>query len=100
MAVSVNERVHPEKWLIAPHIIRLETSIIREILKISSQPGVISFAGGLTAPELFPLEDLKRIGDQVTDTYGPAAYQYSLSRGVPQFVGLLAERATKSGCPT
>lgn len=100
MAVSVNEHVHPEKWQIAPHVIRLETSIIREILKISSQPGVISFAGGLPAPELFPLEHLKRIGDQVTDTYGSAAFQYSLSRGVPQFVEMLAARATRSGCPT
>jgi len=100
MAISVNEHVHPEKWLIAPHVIRLETSIIREILKISSQPGVISFAGGLPAPELFPLDDLKRICGQVIETYGPAAFQYSLSRGVPPFVGLLAERASNSGCPT
>ncbi|PWB75939.1 aminotransferase [candidate division GN15 bacterium] len=100
MAISVNHQVQPEKWLIAPHVIRLETSIIREILKISSQPGVISFAGGLPAPELFPLEDLKRICGEVIEKYGPAGFQYALSRGVPVFVKLLAERATVSGCPT
>lgn len=100
MAKSVNQQIHPEKWLIAPHVVRLEASIIREILKISSQPGVISFAGGLPAPELFPLEDLKRISGEIVERYGPAAFQYSLSRGIPQFVGLLAERASMSGCLT
>ncbi len=100
MAIGVNQQVHPEKWLIAPHVIRLETSIIREILKISSQPGVISFAGGLPAPELFPLDALKRISGEVIDTYGPAGFQYSLSRGVPPFVELLAKRGSEAGCPT
>ena len=50
---------NPAKWNLASHVANLEASIIREILKISSQPGVISFAGGLPAPEMFPIEELK-----------------------------------------
>jgi 2-aminoadipate transaminase len=98
--LKINERVHPERWQIAPHVLALETSIIREILKISSQPGIISFAGGLPAPELFPYADMKRIAGEVIDKYGADSLQYSLSRGVPQLRQLLAERATERGTPT
>jgi 2-aminoadipate transaminase len=97
---SINHRVHPEKWRIAPHVRTLETSIIREILKVSSQPGVISFAGGLPAPELFPLADMKRIAGEVIDKYGPDSLQYSLSMGVTLLRQLLAERATERGTPS
>ncbi len=97
MPLEINRHVHPENWKIAPHVLTLETSIIREILKISSAPGVISFAGGLPAPELFPYEDLKRISVEIIDKYGADALQYSLSRGVTVFRQLLAERATERG---
>ncbi len=97
MVVSSPHQVHPEKWGIAPHVLQLETSIIREILKISSQPGVISFAGGLPAPELFPLDDLKRLTGQVIDKYGADAFQYSLSMGITPLRHLLAKRATERG---
>lgn len=100
MVVGLPQQVHPEKWCIAPHVLNLETSIIREILKISSQPGVISFAGGLPAPEVFPLDELKRICVEVIDKYGPEAFQYSLSRGIPQLQKLLAKRATERGTAT
>ena len=96
----INAQVHPERWQIAPHVLTLETSIIREILKISSQPGVISFAGGLPAPELFPYADMKRISGEVIDKYGADALQYSLSRGVTLLRELLAQRATERGTPT
>ncbi len=96
----MQEKVHPEKWKIASHVLDLETSIIREILKFSSQPGVISFAGGLPAPEMFPLDDLKRIAAEVIDTYGATAVQYGISRGVVPFRELIAQRATDRGTPT
>ena len=57
---------NPAKWKLASHVADLEASIIREILKISSQPGVISFAGGLPAPEMFPLEELKAAAVRAT----------------------------------
>ncbi|GAA5513149.1 2-aminoadipate transaminase [Deinococcus carri] len=60
---------------------RMTASAIREILKITQQPDVISFAGGLPAPELFPLEDVRRAADAVLTRYGPAALQYSTTEG-------------------
>jgi 2-aminoadipate transaminase len=100
MLTGVNNRIHIDKWQIAPHVLKLETSIIREILKISSQPGVISFAGGLPAPELFPLEELKLIMVDVLDTPGPDSLQYSLSRGVTPFREIIAKRASDRGTPS
>ncbi|MDD4051097.1 MAG: PLP-dependent aminotransferase family protein [candidate division Zixibacteria bacterium] len=81
----------PEKWGVVSHVLTLENSIIREILKLSSQPGVISFAGGLPAPELFPLEDLKEASVRAIDKHGPIALQYSLSMGVTEFRKAVAE---------
>lgn len=81
----------PEKWGVVSHVLKLENSIIREILKLSSQPGVISFAGGLPAPELFPLEDLKEASVRAIDKYGPNALQYSLSMGVNEFREAVAD---------
>ncbi len=90
----------PEKWDIAPHVLALESSIIREILKISSQPGVISFAGGLPAPEMFPLEDMKQCATEIIDTYKSNCMQYSLSMGITPLRDLIAERETSLGAPT
>lgn len=100
MLADINHRVHTEKWQIAPHVLQLETSIIREILKISSQPGVISFAGGLPAAELFPIELMKHVTAEALDTYGSEVLQYGLSRGVPLLVDVIARRASERGTPT
>jgi len=97
---EIQNKVNPKKWPIATHVVELESSIIREILKISSQPGVISFAGGLPAPEMFPITHLKRIIPQVFDKYQDACVQYSLTRGVLPLREYLAEKATKEGAPT
>ncbi len=97
MIVDQNEKVRTEKWKIAPHVVDLESSIIREILKISSQPGVISFAGGLPAPDLFPLEDIKEALASAISKYGSDCVQYSLSRGITPFRELIAQRATERG---
>ena len=94
------KRVEPLKWPIAPHVHNLKTSIIREILKFTSKKGVISFAGGLPAQELFPVEQLKIVTETVLSKYGAASLQYSLSRGITPLRELLADRATKSGTPT
>ena len=58
---------------------------IREILKVVSQPGMISLAGGIPAPETFPIEDLYRINETVLDRYGAAALQYDLTEGFTPF---------------
>ncbi len=91
--LEINTMSTPAKWGVTPHVMKLETSIIREILKLSSQPGVISFAGGLPAPEMFPVEDIKEASIRALDTYKDAALQYSLSMGVPEFRQAIADYA-------
>ncbi len=100
MHTEMKNKVSPENWKIAAHVVDLETSIIREILKFSSQPGVISFAGGLPAPESFPLETLKVLAAEIFDNHGHIAVQYSLSRGILPLREILAKRATQRGTPS
>lgn len=59
----------------------LKASEIREILKITQRPEVISFAGGLPAPELFPVEELSRVTAVVLKESGSQALQYSTTEG-------------------
>ena len=59
----------------------LRPSTIREILKVTAQPEIISFAGGLPAPELFPVAEVKAAADVVLTNNGAAALQYSESEG-------------------
>lgn len=56
-------------------------SEIRELLKLTEQPEVISFAGGLPAPELFPIEEIKAVNTYVLDHNGEHALQYATTEG-------------------
>jgi DNA-binding transcriptional MocR family regulator len=56
---------------------KVRASDIRELLKLTDKPGMISFAGGLPAPEMFPVERLKAIGQKVLETSGAEALQYA-----------------------
>jgi 2-aminoadipate transaminase len=85
------------KWVFARRALELESSIIRDILKVTSLPEVISFAGGLPAPELFPIEGLSKACQRVLEQVGPAALQYSLTTGTPPLRHYLAERVSKQG---
>src|SRR6202521_4009567 len=60
---------------------RLKASAIREILKVTELPDVISFAGGLPAPELFPVREFAQACQEVLDQEGAAALQYSITEG-------------------
>src|SRR5262245_15572769 len=59
----------------------MSVSAVREILKVTEQPDIISFAGGLPAPELFPVEALARAHAEVFAESGAAAMQYSTTEG-------------------
>ena len=59
----------------------MSRSAIREILKVASQPGVISLAGGVPAPESFPLELMHRLSRDVIQKYAHRAFQYDLTEG-------------------
>ena len=68
----------------------MQRNPIREILRALAQPGMISLAGGIPAPETFPIEDLYRINETVLDRYGAAALQYDLTEGFAPFREALA----------
>ena len=59
----------------------MKSSVVREILKVTSQPDVISFAGGMPAPELFPLKEVEEACVKVLREHGASALQYSISEG-------------------
>ena len=65
----------------ANRIDSLRASDIREILKITQRSEVISFAGGLPAPELFPVEEMKQISRLLMEESGRVALQYSTTEG-------------------
>jgi len=100
LGVEEKFKTNHAKWRFSPHVLNLQASAIREILKISAQPGVISFAGGLPAPEMFPLDELKEASVKVIDKYQSTALQYSLSMGIPPLRESIAERETRLGSPT
>lgn len=60
---------------------RITSSAIRELLKLTEQPDVISFAGGLPAPEVFPVEEIANAADLVLKEMGAQALQYSTTEG-------------------
>ena len=60
----------------------LKSSAIREILKITSRPGIISFAGGLPAPELFPGKEIADAAQSIFTKYGTSVLQYSVTEGL------------------
>lgn len=68
----------------------INPSIIREILKLTVQPDVISFAGGLPAPELFPIQEFDEACHQILVEEGQVALQYSPSEGYVQLREFLA----------
>ena len=86
-------------WTVSVRAREMKASAIREILKITERPDVISFAGGLPAPELFPIQALKKACAKVLDTYGPKSLQYSLTMGVLPLREVLAERLSRKGLP-
>lgn len=70
----------------------IKGSEIRELLKLTQQPEVISFAGGLPAPELFPVEAMEKAADAVMEQYGPVALQYSTTEGFPSLRQKIVDR--------
>ncbi len=75
----------------------MSSSIIREILKYTQQPDVISFAGGLPAPELFPVQEVQEACCDILSHQGAKALQYSPTEGYPPLKGCLLEKVRKYG---
>src|SRR5512137_1411167 len=71
----------PWEYRYANRTQRMGSSVIRELLKLTEQPDIISFGGGLPAPEVFPVEEFKRACIYVLDNFGPQSLQYSTTEG-------------------
>ena len=79
----------------------MKGSIIRQLLALASKPEVLSFAGGMPAPELFPTEKLLAATEAVMNEQGRVALQYSTTEGFYHFREQIAERmARKNGVKT
>ncbi len=71
----------PWEYRYAHRTKQMGSSVIRELLKLTEQPDIISFAGGLPAPEVFPLEQFRQACNRVLEEFGPQALQYSTTEG-------------------
>ena len=69
------------KYNFAKRMSRIGVSVVREILKVTERPEIISFAGGLPAPELFPIEAIAEGHAKVFRESGATALQYSTTEG-------------------
>ena len=75
---------------------KVEGSAIRELLKLTARPEVISFAGGMPAPELFPVEEMKKVSVAVLEEQGKVALQYTTTEGYLPLREKIAERMNKT----
>ena len=73
------------------------SSLIRELLKLTQDPEMISFAGGLPAPEVFPVEAFKEAACQVLESFGAQALQYSATEGYTPLRHWLVNHMAKYG---
>ncbi|MEY8416614.1 PLP-dependent aminotransferase family protein [Tissierella praeacuta] len=73
----------------------IKASEIRELLKLTQQPNIISFAGGMPAPESFPIEELVKIGKDVLENTGTLALQYGPTEGYQPLRDAIAKRMAK-----
>ena len=83
------------KKLFSNRINNTSPSFIREILKVTQNPHIISFAGGLPNPISFPAEELKVSMENITKKYGNKIYQYSTTTGLDILREYIIERYKK-----
>ncbi len=75
----------------------MKRSAIREILKLLKDPDLISFAGGLPAPESFPVSEIKEISSLILETQGASALQYGTTEGDAVLREMLLKRHNEKG---
>ena len=71
----------PWEYRYAHRMQKMGSSVIRELLKLTEQPDIISFGGGLPAPEVFPLKQFKEACNSVLEHDGAQALQYGTTEG-------------------
>ncbi|MEO7495990.1 MAG: PLP-dependent aminotransferase family protein [Massilia sp.] len=77
------ENPNPLNWHFADRAAQMQSSFIREILKVTQRPDIISFAGGLPSPLTFPVDEMKAAFDKVLTDNGRVALQYGPTDGYP-----------------
>ncbi|MGM0216026.1 PLP-dependent aminotransferase family protein [Enterococcus sp. AZ109] len=73
------------------------TDPVGDLLRAAANPDIISFAGGLPAPELFPVEQVQEAANQVFQEKGMTALQYGSSKGTPELIKVVADRLAIDG---
>ncbi|MBN1814983.1 MAG: PLP-dependent aminotransferase family protein [Anaerolineae bacterium] len=84
---------------LAERAARMQSSLIRELLKFTMLPDVISFAGGMPAPEMFPVREFQEACQWVLSHDGERALQYGPTEGYPPLKDYLAESMRRYGLP-
>ncbi len=77
----MNSAPTPNPWQLARRAERMNPSVIREILKITERPGVLSLAGGLPSPDTFPVQAMREATERVLRDTPREALQYAASEG-------------------
>ena len=78
-------------WTLAARAAKMNSSAIREILKLTDRPGIISMAGGLPSPASFPISAFTQACNTVMERDGAAALQYSTTEGFPALRQAIAD---------
>ena len=84
-------------WTLSQRAQKLTSSAIREILKVTERPEVISFAGGLPSPATFPVERLRRACNEILTNAPTAALQYGPTEGYTPLREWIAQRHSSAG---
>lgn len=79
------------QWTLAARAAKMNPSVIREILKVTEKPGIISFAGGLPSPKTFPVSEFAAACAQVLQDDPNGALQYAASEGFAPLRQLVAD---------
>ncbi|HET9914251.1 MAG TPA: PLP-dependent aminotransferase family protein [Anaerolineales bacterium] len=85
----------PWEYRYAHRTQKMGSSVIRELLKFTEQPDIISFAGGLPAPEVFPVKQFQEACNYVLENLGPQALQYSTTEGYMPLREMIAKRTAR-----
>lgn len=83
-------------WTFSKRAQQLQSSVIREILKVTMRPEVISFAGGLPSPETFPVDRMRAAFDTVLSREGKVALQYGPTDGYAPLREFLAQHLSSA----
>jgi 2-aminoadipate transaminase len=88
---------NPIQWQFSERASQLQSSFIREILKITQRPDIISFAGGLPSPLTFPVERMQASFDKVLSENGKVALQYGPTDGYAPLREWIAHSLSNEG---